>query len=42
MNSYWISSTKKMKKIQLNKIDQNYTTDICVIGCGITGLSTAY
>ena len=42
MNSYWISSTEKMKKIQFNEIDQNYITDICVIGGGITGLSTAY
>ena len=42
MNSYWISSTEKMKKIQFNKIDQNYITDICVVGGGITGLSTAY
>ena len=42
MNSYWISSTETMKKTQFNRIDQNYTTDICVVGGGITGLSTAY
>ena len=42
MNSYWISSTEKISKNKLNKIDQNYIADVCVIGAGLTGLSTAY
>ena len=40
MNSYWISSTKDFEPNA--QIDNNYTTDICIIGAGITGLSTAY
>ena len=40
MNSYWLSSTKK---IEIEKqIDNNYVVDVCIIGAGITGLSTAY
>ena len=42
MNSYWISSTKKINTNQYSKIDQNYSADVCVIGAGLTGLSTAY
>ena len=42
MNSYWISSTNKINKNQFNRIDQNYSTDVCIIGAGLTGLSTAY
>ena len=39
MNSYWLSSCK----INSNKsIDDNYIADICIIGAGICGLSTAY
>ena len=40
MNSYWLSSTKK---IEIEKqIDNNYVVDVCIVGAGITGLSTAY
>lgn len=40
VNSYWLSSTKK---IEIEKqIDNNYVVDVCIIGAGITGLSTAY
>ena len=42
MNSYWISSTEKINKNQFKKIDQNYSADVCIIGAGLTGLSTAY
>ena len=38
MNSYWLSSTKKIK----TKVDNNYIADVCVIGAGIVGLSIAY
>ena len=40
MNSYWIDSTKNFKIN--NQINDNYTTDVCIIGAGLCGLSTAY
>ena len=40
MNSYWLSSIKKMKIEK--QIDNHYVADICIVGAGITGLSTAY
>ena len=40
MNSFWLSSTQKYTA---NKsIDNDYTADVCVVGAGISGLSTAY
>lgn len=42
MNSYWISSTENLNKNQFSKIDKNYLADVCIIGCGLTGLSTAF
>lgn len=42
MNSYWISSIEKMNKKKFSQIDQNYSADVCIIGAGLTGLSTAY
>lgn len=42
MNSYWISSTEKINKNRFNKIDQNYSADVCIIGAGLSGLGTAY
>lgn len=40
MDSYWISSTKNLEKI--NSIDKDYVADVCIIGAGISGLSTGY
>ncbi len=40
MSSYWIDSTKN-SDIN-NQIDANYTADVCIIGAGMCGLSTAY
>ena len=40
MNSYWINSEKNKEKY--NKVEKNIETDICIIGGGITGISTAY
>ena len=40
MNSYWISSTKKF--IPKTKLNKNHSADVCIIGAGICGLSTAY
>lgn len=39
MNSYWIESVENRKR---KKLDNDYSVDVCVIGCGLTGLSTAY
>lgn len=40
MSSYWIKSTEKLGKAK--KIDKDYEADVCIIGAGITGLSTGY
>lgn len=40
MNSFWLSSTNNLEF--QNKIDNNYIVDVCIVGAGITGLSTAY
>ena len=40
MNSYWINSEKNKEKY--NKVEKNIETDICIIGGGITGISTEY
>ena len=40
MNSYWIDSTKNFK--MNNQIDENLEADVCVVGAGICGLTTAY
>lgn len=40
MNSYWIDSTSKLDKS--NPIDNDCTVDVCIIGAGVSGLSTGY
>lgn len=40
MNSFWIDSTKNL--INFNSLEHDYNTDVCVIGGGIFGLTTAY
>lgn len=40
MSSFWIDSVKDLKKF--DKIDSNYECDVCIIGGGLTGLSTGY
>ena len=40
LNSYWISSCKNPSS--LNCLNQNISADVCIIGAGIFGLSTAY
>ena len=40
MNSYWLSCEEKIKLEK--QIDSNYSADVCIVGAGITGLSTAY
>ena len=40
MKSYWIESKKE--KIKYPKLENDIETDICIIGGGITGITTAY
>ncbi len=40
MKSYWIDSVKDEKKFKA--LEDNIKTDICVIGGGLTGITTAY
>ncbi|MBO5413541.1 MAG: FAD-dependent oxidoreductase [Clostridia bacterium] len=39
MISYWVDSTKKTN---FPKLNSNLSTDVCIIGGGMTGLATAY
>lgn len=40
MKSYWIDSVKSKKEYK--KVTQDMETDVCIIGGGITGITTAY
>ena len=40
MKSYWIDSVKDEKKFKT--LEDNIKTDICIIGGGLTGITTAY
>ena len=40
MKSYWIESSDEKEKYQ--SLNENIETDICIIGGGITGITTAY
>ena len=40
MSSYWIDSTKD--DFNMTKLDKDLETDVCIIGAGIFGLTTAY
>ena len=40
MKSYWIDSVKDPKKFKA--LEDNIKTDICIIGGGLTGITTAY
>ena len=40
MKSYWIDSVKDVKKFK--PLEDNIKTDICIIGGGLTGITTAY
>lgn len=41
MSSLWIDSVKSVKD-SFPSLDKNITVDVCVIGGGITGITTAY
>lgn len=38
MDSYW----NEFKKQEFNKLENNIKVDVCIIGGGLTGISTAY
>ena len=40
MSSYWLDSVKD--KPSFSKLDKNISTDVCIIGAGIFGLSCGY
>lgn len=42
MKSYWIDSVNEKEKNRYEKLEQNVKTDICIIGGGLTGITTAY
>lgn len=41
MKSYWIESTKNEKR-NYPRFKENLSTEVCIIGGGITGITTAY
>lgn len=41
MKSYWIETARENRKDH-KKLENNITTDVCIIGGGLTGLSVAY
>ena len=41
MSSLWIDSVKNIEK-SYNSLDKDINCDVCIVGGGITGISTAY
>lgn len=41
MSSLWTCSTKDIKK-NFSPLDKDISVDVCIVGAGITGISTAY
>ncbi len=41
MSSLWIDSVKDIKK-NYDSLDKDICVDVCIVGGGITGISTAY
>lgn len=41
MKSYWIESVKSERK-QFPSLEEDAQVDVCIIGGGLTGLTTAY
>ena len=42
MKSYWLDSIKEENINKYDKLEENIKTDICIIGGGLTGITTAY
>lgn len=41
MSSYWIKTTKNIKK-DYPKLSKNQEVDVCIIGAGLVGITSAY
>ena len=41
MNSYWIESTKNLEK-NYSPLKENIDVDVCIIGAGLVGITSAY
>lgn len=41
MNSYWIDSTKELEK-KHPKVSKDINVDVCIIGGGLVGITSAY
>ena len=41
MSSYWIDSTKNIEK-EYPSISENIDVDVCIIGAGLIGITSAY
>ena len=41
MKSYWIESTKNEKR-NYPRFKESLSTEVCIIGGGLTGITTAY
>ncbi len=41
MSSYWIDSTSKLEK-SYSSITKNFEIDVCIIGGGLVGITSAY
>lgn len=41
MKSYWIDSVKESRE-KFKSLEEDKTADVCIIGGGMTGVSTAY
>lgn len=41
MNSYWSESTKNLEK-EYPKLCENIEVDICIVGAGLVGITSAY
>ena len=41
MSSYWIESTKNFKK-DYPSISEDISVDVCIIGAGLVGITSAY
>ena len=41
MSSYWIQSTKNMEK-NYPSISEDLSVDVCIIGAGLVGITSAY
>lgn len=41
-DAVWVHSEPYSNRPQFSKLDKNLETDVCIVGSGISGISTAY